>query len=175
MLRASLAMVGLVGIMTLAGSFAPTTIGVASLAQSEGLLRPPHDGSALAKGDRLARAAPEAAPATISTVELVGVTNATIILRDSNGAVLYRSDPQAGVTVYSKNTDLPVITLKEVVQGSVVQHPSPRREGTEMPSPEPKQKRRSPVGCLGDVSPLAKASADRMPSLCLALLGQALS
>ena len=148
-------LLGLAGVAFLAGSFIPASFSIASLAQAE---RPPAQ-----------------QPATISTVELVGIAQATVILRDRNGEVLYRSDPQSGITIFAKNTDLPIITLKEEVHAPVVQHPvAPRREGTEVP-PDQKPKRRNPVGCLGDVSPLAKAGADRTPSLCLALLDQSLS
>ena len=169
--------IGLAGVAFLAGSFAPASFSVASLAQSD---RPPMH-SPLAplagqtKGDRLARPAPADKPSTISTVELVGVAQATVILRDRNGEVLYRSDPMSGITIFAKNTDLPIITLREEVHAPVVQHPAaPRREGTEVPTDQ-KPKRGNPVGCLGDVSPLARAGADRTPSLCLALLDQSLS
>ena len=169
-------LLGLAGVAFLAGSFIPASFSLASLAQSE---RPvthlPLGPAAAAKGDRVARPLPAQQPATISTVELVGIAQATVILRDRNGEVLYRSDPESGVTIFAKNTDLPIITLKEEVHAPVVQHPvAPRREGTEMPADQ-KPKRRNPVGCLGDVSPLAKAGADRTPSLCLALLHQSLS
>jgi len=60
------------------------------------------------------------------------------------------------------------------VRAPVSQHPANRQEGNEVPR-EQKQKSRKPVGCMADVSPLAKASADRMPSLCLAFLEQSLS
>ncbi|MEE1654788.1 hypothetical protein VB618_01160 [Microvirga sp. CF3062] len=113
-------------------------------------------------------------PATVSTVELVGVSQAMVILRDRDGKVLYKSDPHSGTTIYARDTDLPVVTLKENVQAPATQHPVSQQEGIEAPR-EQKPKARKPVGCLGDVSPLAKASADRMPSLCLAFLQQSLS
>ena len=100
--------------------------------------------------------------------------HATVILRDQNGKVLYKSDPRSGTTIYARDTDLPVVTLKEDAKAPAAQHHVNQREGTEVPS-EQKQKTRKPVGCLGDVSPLVKASADRMPSLCLAFLQQSLS
>jgi hypothetical protein len=127
-----------------------------------------------AKGDRMMAPVPSANPTTVSIVELVGVVQATVILRDRDGKVLYKSDPHAGTTIYARDTDLPVVTLKENVQAPAAQHPVNQREGNEAPG-EQKQKARKPVGCLGDVSPLVKASADRMPSLCLALLEQSLS
>ena len=163
---------GLAGVAFLAGSFIP-----ASFAQSERLLTqsPLRAMTAQTKGDRLAVPRPAGQSTTVSTVELVGVAQATVILRDHNGKVLDRSDPRSGVTIFAKNTDLPIITLKEEVHAPVVQHPvAPRREGTEVPADQ-KPKRRNPVGCFGDVSPLARAGADRTPSLCLALLDHSLS
>ncbi len=170
-------LIGMAGVVFLAGSFTTASLGIASFAKTDDLPAPVQAASATisrAKGDRLN--APLPGPrATISTVELVGVTQATVILRDQNGEVLYRADPQAGITVFAKNTDLPVLTLKEETYAPMVQHPAaPRREGNEAPG-EQKPKRRNPVGCFGDVSPLASASADRTPSLCLARLDQSLS
>jgi hypothetical protein len=97
-----------------------------------------------------------------------------VILRDRDGKVLYKSDPRTGVTTFARDTDLPVVTLKDEMQSPVAQHPVRRQEGNEAPR-EQKPKSRNPVGCVGDVSPLVKASANRMPSLCLALLNQTLS
>ncbi len=172
MFRTPVTLLGLAGVVFLAGSFVPASFNVVSLAQSQGLLK-----SALAapvKGDRMREPLAVGSRATVSTVELIGVAQATVILRDRDGRVLYRSDPQSGVTTFYKNTDLPVITLKEEAQGPVVQHPVTRKEGNEVQQEE-KPKRRNPVGCMGDVSPLAKASAGRSPSLCLAHLDQSLS
>lgn len=170
-------LIGLAGVAFLAGSFIPDSFSIASFAHSaRPLLTPsPLGTAARTKGDRVAGPLLTDRPATISTVELVGVTQATVILRDQNGEVLYRSDPQSGITTFAKNTDLPIITLREEVHAPVVQHPvAPRREGTEVPADQ-KPKRRNPVGCLGDVSPLARAGADRTPSLCLALLDRPIS
>ncbi|WP_243375287.1 hypothetical protein [Microvirga solisilvae] len=125
------------------------------------------------KGDRLAVSKPAEHPASISIVEIVGLSRATVILRDSNGEVLYRADPGSGVTTISKNTELPVLTVKEDAYSPAVQHPPViTREGSEEPR---KIKRQPPVGCLDDVSPLASAAKGRMPSMCLASLGHSVS
>lgn len=176
MFRTPVTLLGVAGVVVLAGSFVPASFNIVSLAQSQGLLKPmlTMQTSFPVKGDRMAEPLPASNRAAVSIVELVGISQATVILRDQNGRVLYRSDPRSRSTAVSKNTDLPVITLKEEMQGPAVQHPVTRREGTEMPQ-EPKPKRRNPVGCMGDVSPLARASADRMPSLCLANLDLSLS
>ncbi|WP_230534034.1 hypothetical protein [Microvirga roseola] len=171
--------IGVAGVVFLAGSFAPASFSIASLTQSEDFLRPVLMAPATVpiKGDRIADPAPAAEQATVSTVELIGVSRATVILRDRHGEVLYRSDPESGITAFTKNTDLPVITLKEEPRRPGPQHPVVVRDGRESHEPpqETKPKRRNPVGCLADVSPLARASADRSPSLCLALLDHSLS
>ncbi|MBJ6126290.1 hypothetical protein [Microvirga splendida] len=175
MFRIPVALVGLAGIFFVAGSFVPASFNMSPQAQSEVLADaalPQHRGAS--KGDRMMAPAPSANPATVSIVELVGVARATVILRDRDGKLLYKSDPHSGTTIYARDTDLPVLTLKEGARTPATQHPVSRQEGNEAPN-EQKQKTRKPVGCLGDVSPLAKASADRMPSLCLALLQQSLS
>jgi hypothetical protein len=176
MFRIPVALVGLAGIFFVAGSFVPASFDMSDQAQSEVLADATlfQGMNASSKGDRMMAPVPSANPATVSIVELVGVAQATVILRDRDGKVLYKSDPQAGTTIYARDTDLPVVTLKEAVQVPASQHPVSQRQGNESPREE-KQKTRKPVGCLGDVSPLAKASADRMPSLCLALLQQSLS
>jgi len=176
MISAPATLVGLAGVVFLAGSFVPTSFSLASLERSHGMLgRATLDSGAIpVKGDRVTQPLPSESQARVSTVEIVGLSQATVILRDRNGEILYRSDPQSGVTAFSKNTNLPIITLREEMRGPVVQHPETRREGTEMPQDQ-KPKRRTPVGCIGDVSPLAKAAPERTPSLCLAFADQSLS
>jgi len=176
MFRTPATVIGLAGAAFMAGGLAPNAFGTAAKSDTT------FDRAALqqqvlasAKADRIQAPVPAQDRLTVSVVELVGVSRATVILRDRNGQVLYSSDPEAGTTTFSKNTDLPVVTLKEEDRGPAVQqHPASRREGNEAPSTSP-QKRRNPIGCMGDVSPLARASAGRSPSLCLALLDQSLS
>jgi hypothetical protein len=177
MFRTPATVIGLAGAAFLAGSLAPDAFSIATFARSDPASL--HGASrqqvvASAKADRAAAPVPVGDRPTVSTVELVGIAQATVILRDRDGRVLYKSDPQAGATTFTKNADLPLVTLKEETRGPAEQHPVVRREGSEMPSVAPK-KRRNPVGCMGDVSPLARASADRTPSLCLALLDHSLS
>ncbi|MBB4041486.1 hypothetical protein GGR34_003163 [Microvirga flocculans] len=182
MVRTSVALVGLAGAFFVAGSFFPSAFNVSPQAQSE--VRSPADGLIRAallrtaapsgKGNRIGEPMPERHPETVTIVELVGVTQATVILRGSDGRILYKSDPRSGVTTLVRGTELPVVSLKEDEREPVVHHPSEQREGNEAPAIQ-KPKGRNPVGCMGDVSPLVKASADRMPSLCLAFLDQSLS
>ena len=172
MFRIPVALVGLAGIFFVAGSFVPASYQAQSEVLADAAL--PQGMNAPTRGDRLLAPVPSTNPATVSIVELVGVAQATVILRDRDGKVLYKSDPHSGTTTYARDTDLPVVTLKENVRAPAAQHPVSQREGIEVPR-EQKPKARKPVGCLGDVSPLAKASADRMPSLCLVSLQQSLS
>jgi len=176
MFRTPVALVGLAGVFFVAGGFVPALSTLVLQGQPDLLAGAARSEvmSASTKGDRMAVPAPSAQPSTVSIVELVGISQATVILRDRDGRVLYKSDPRSGVTTLARDTDLPVVTLKEEMQAPVAQHPVSRREGGETPREKP-QKNRNPIGCLGDVSPLAKASGDRMPSLCLALLEQSLS
>jgi hypothetical protein len=172
MLRASMTLVGLAGISFLAGSFALANSEPDSLTRSKDILRAALMQQNAVKGDRLAAWDGDIQQNTVSIVEIVGLTQATVILRGSNGEVLYRSDPRSGTTTFSKNTELPVLTMKEETRGPAAQHPPViRREGSEEIR---KEKRTTPVGCMGDVSPLARASANRMPSLCLASLEHSL-
>jgi hypothetical protein len=178
MFRTPAMLIGLAGSAFLAGSLAPQLLTTASLARSEAPVEQPLLGQQVAsasKSDRMGVPLPGSDRATVSVVELVGIGQATVILRGRDGEILYRSDPESGTTTFTKNTDLPVVTLKEEMQSPVVQHPVNRREGTEMPAQEPKKKRRNPVGCVGDLSSLVHASGDRSPSLCLVSLDQALS
>ncbi|HZH12191.1 MAG TPA: hypothetical protein VEZ24_17710 [Microvirga sp.] len=158
----------LTGAALLAGSIAFADSGIPSLelpgALKSALLQDP----VAVKGNRLAASKPSLSPTSVSIVEIVGIAHATVILRDSEGGVLYRSDPRSGVTTISKNTELPILTVKEDAHSPAVQHPPvSTREGNEEPV---KTKRQNPVGCVGDVSPLASAGTGRMPSLCLASL-----
>lgn len=163
----------LTGAALLAGSIAFADSGLGSLELSKTLKSALLQEAVAPKGDRLADARPAQSPTNVSIVEIVGIAHATVILRDSHGEVLYRSDPRSGITTISKNTELPVLTLKEDAQGPAVQHPPvSAREGNEDAA---KAKRQTPVGCMGDVSPLARAGNGRMPSLCLASLTHPLS
>jgi len=122
-----------------------------------------------AKTSRLAPPRPSASRASVTTVELVGLGAATVVLRNEAGHIVFRSDPQSNVTYLAKDVDLPVITIKEEAGSPVVEKPvRPARE-QEDASDTPVRKT-SPVGCMGALSPLVKSEASRRPSLCLAAL-----
>lgn len=176
MLRTSTRLCVLTGAALLAGSiaFADET-GIDTLVQSQRFLSAAlFQEQNAGKGDRLSGVRSVDHLISVSIVEVVGISQATVILRSGDGEVLYRSDPRSGITAVSKNIDLPILTMKEEDRSPTVQHPplTTRREGGDEPR---KGKRKSTLGCMGDVSPLVSASADRSPSLCLASLGRPLS
>ena len=123
------------------------------------------------KGDR-APVAPAVRPTTrVTSVELVGVTNTTVILRDRDGTMVFRSDPVTNTTLVGKDVEIPTVTVKETAdsaaQPSAAQpQPARRKETKEEPTVAPK--RSLPVGCEGVVSVLVSGDSRRVPGLCLA-------
>ncbi|RAI34502.1 hypothetical protein [Rhodoplanes roseus] len=131
------------------------------------------------KSDRLPTAAttrPEAK--IISTVEVVGVRDATIIYRDRDGRVLYKSDPLTNATVVTKGVVLPEVTVRET-QGSPVRpvatdaippRPAmpnqPAASSNEMPKPAGARPR-IPEGCDPAASPIAAPQLAHILSKCL--------
>jgi hypothetical protein len=128
------------------------------------------------KGDRLG--VPRAEPrerAAVSIVEVVGLTQATVILRDRDGTILYRSDPLSNTTLIAKGADIPIVTLKEAPaapagpqapEPAAVQSQSPKREGQDTPGTGARRART--IGCEAAVSPLVRGEAARVPGRCLA-------
>jgi hypothetical protein len=107
--------------------------------------------------------------ATVTTIEVIGLNQATVVFKDREGRVLFRADPLAGTTTVARDVDLPVVTLKDEPTPPavpVVQRPAPKQEESETPS-EPPRKSRT-IGCEAPVSALARSEASRTPSLCLA-------
>ena len=118
------------------------------------------------KGDREAapRPAPRANPVT--SVEVVGVGEAVIILRDRHGFLVYRSDPVANVTLVARDADLPAVTVRRAA-GSPVRE-TPVRGSSPGRAPDARDGR-PPAGCEAAVSPLVDPGARSRPRLCLAL------
>jgi hypothetical protein len=150
-------LVGMAGTAVLLASLAPVALGPEQTGAQQASVEN-------VRSDRLARPIPAKTRASVSSVELVGVSNATVILRDRNGVVLFQSDPLTNTTLIAKDVDLPVVTLKEEGTSPVVQQPIPSREGNESP---PAMRTKSVPGCETAVSPLARAGRDRKPGLCL--------
>jgi hypothetical protein len=118
-----------------------------------------------AKADRLA--APRPVPTRpVASVELVGLSETSVILKDEGGRVLYRSEPRRNTTFVARGADLPVVTVRERTGSPVAEEPVKREDpAATMPASE---RRKLPIGCEGAVSALASPSAARTPALCLA-------
>jgi hypothetical protein len=111
------------------------------------------------KGDALKPRAPIAQTQKVSTVELVGVQDVTVVLRSADGRVLYRNDQANSLTVVSKGVVLPQVTIREGAQGSDPgASPAAVRPPHELPE-----------GCDPAFSSLAPMSASRIGMRCIAL------
>jgi len=152
--------IGLTGAAFLIGSLAPIALESRERTASVAVLT---------KGDRLPVPTSAASQAsTVSTIEVVGLSQAAVVFKDRDGQVLFRSDPLANTTLVAKNVDLPVVTVKEQPTAPMVQRPEPKREGGDPAAAQPP--RAKPVGCEAPVSALARSEASRVPALCLAEL-----
>jgi hypothetical protein len=150
--------IGMAGAAFLLGSLAPAAIEARS-----------SSGPALGvKGDRLAAPRPAETQATVSTIEVIGLSQATVIFKSRDGAVLFRVDPEEGTTAVAKNVDLPAVTLNGEPVRSTVQQPVRSQEGSNPPTQNPRKSRT--IGCEAVVSNLVKNEASRVPGLCLAQL-----
>jgi len=106
---------GAFAVVLIADHFAPagsafslrTHAGVAATAGSL------HDVNRSGKGDRLTAVKPAAAQNSISTVEVIGLSNAGIVYRGDDGRVLFRVDPVSNATLVSKDVVLPEVTIRE--------------------------------------------------------------
>jgi hypothetical protein len=164
MIGLSTHLVGAAGAIFLAASLVPGSTDPSPLDRAS-----PMAGETL-KGDMLSRPMSAAERATVSIVELVGVARTTVILRDRDGNILFRSDPVTNTTLVARDVELPVVTLKEEERSPVVPHnpvQQQHREGNQPPAATGRKAR--PLGCEGAVSPLAKGH-NGTPSLCLAAL-----
>jgi hypothetical protein len=164
MIGLSTQLIGTAGVVFLASSLLPGSFG----SSPSGTLPVVAPVEVSSKGDRLAPPAPVRERSTVTSVELIGVNQAVVILRDQNGRILFQSNPLTNTTVVARDAELPVITLKQEEKSPVVQQePSPQREGEQAPAATGRKVK--PVGCEGAVSPLAKGHGGT-PSLCLASL-----
>jgi len=111
--------------------------------------------------------------ATVSTVELVGLSETVVILRDREGRLLYRSDPVSNTTLVMRDVDLPVVTVRETTGAPVVRQRVPEQTTTDEPSRDKGQP--IPAGCQSAVSSLANKELARNPGLCLADAGRTIS
>ena len=130
MLQAFTHITGIAGIALFLANFAPDAANV-SLAALQPQTATAAGGSGpvnrALKGDRSPIVQPIPRPTAVSSIELVGVSQTTVILRDRFGQVLYRSDPLTNTTVASKDADIPSITVKEAPQSPTVTRSAPER------------------------------------------------
>jgi hypothetical protein len=117
------------------------------------------------KGHRLPAEPSARQPSRVTAVELVGLSQTTVILRDRDGTVIYRSDPVTNTTLVGKDVDFPTVTIKEAADSTAQRQPARRMESKEQPATQPK--RPMPVGCEGVVSILVDQDSRRVPGLCL--------
>ncbi len=59
----------------------------------------------------------------ISVIEVIGVSDAAVVYRDRSGQVLFKTDPMSNITVVSKNSLLPEITVRESEANEVMPVP----------------------------------------------------
>lgn len=120
------------------------------------------------KGDRLVPAAaqqalPDAAIRRVVTaIEVIGVDDMSIVYRDRDGNILYRTDPVTNVTVIAKGVKLPEITVR---QGE-------RSPATPVPVtvPDAGKPAKLPIGCEPAASPIAAPELSHLTGRCLAAL-----
>jgi hypothetical protein len=119
------------------------------------------DRSAKADRGRLNVAEDQTLQKRIVTVEVIGLSNAAIVYKNSDGQVLYSTDPVANVTVMTKNLTLPEVTIRET-NGSIVEEVPLER--TKAPGPK------SPiiVGCESGLSPDLSPTVPVQNSRCIA-------
>ena len=161
MIDTSAIVIGLTGAAFLVGSLAPVALESREAPQSQVLAAP-----ASSKGDRLAVPSRRVDRTTVSTIEVIGLSQATVVFKDRNGAVLFQADSTTGTTTVARDVDLPVVTLKEEPAAApVVQRPAPKQEGSNPPAPQGRKIRT--VGCEAALSTLVRNEASFVPGLCL--------
>ncbi|MDF2812972.1 MAG: hypothetical protein K0S56_4003 [Microvirga sp.] len=164
---------GMIGSAFMVASFAPGAVSHAanSEIESAGFIAKSQTKSqtvdAHGKTDRVAAPVTAKSRQTVSVVELVGVSRVQVVLKDENGMVLFRSDPQTNTTYVARDADLPVITVKQETGSEAKPQPVSRESSDESVAPK---RRAHPYGCVGAVSPLARAGKEAAPSLCVTSL-----
>jgi hypothetical protein len=92
----------------------------------------------------------------VATVEVVGIRDTAIVYRDRAGRVLFQTDPLRNVTVVSKGSVLPQLTVRETSRS------------TPAPVEAPRQVRPTiPVGCEPLASPIAQPNLSHLTGRCL--------
>jgi hypothetical protein len=147
--------IGMAGAAFLLGSLAPAAIEARS------------SNAPAVKEDRLAAPRPASSRTAVSTIEVIGLDQATIIFKSRDGAVLFRTDPTEATTAVAKNVDLPAVNLRDEPVRPVSPPPERRQEGGDDPPADNRRKART-IGCEAALSTLVRYDLGRVPSLCLA-------
>jgi len=169
----------------IAGVFATAvaTVVLTSLTGPTSLLAPSLDGSPVVtgavkplvantldrslKGDRLTSSPPakdEAKNSHIAVVEVIGIRDAAVVYRDRSGRELFRTDPVANVTIVTKGSVLPQVTIKESARAEVKEVP--------VETPRPPASSEPTDGCEGVVSSFTAPSLSHIAGRCLAKSGE---
>jgi hypothetical protein len=147
--------IGMAGVAFLLGSLAPAAIE----ARGSATIKP------APKGDLLVPPRPAEARHTVSVIEVIGLSQATVVFKGRDGSVLFQADSATGTTAVAKNVDLPAVTLKEEPSRPAAQTPAPSEQRGTPPTPNPRKKT---VGCEAPLSALVRNEAAAKPGLCLA-------
>jgi hypothetical protein len=121
-----------------------------------------------AKGDRAPTMQAAGPKRIVRSVEIIGVADTIVVLKDMQGAVLYRSDPTSNATLVAKNADLPSVTVKERASSPVETIPPQRAPQPQVEPGGGGPRRAMPSGCDSVVGVLAHPEQARVPGLCLA-------
>jgi hypothetical protein len=83
---------------------------------------------------------------TVTTVEVIGLRDASVIYRDRDGRILFQTDPLSNVTIVAKGVVMPELTVRE----------SMRSTPARIEVPAALQAPPIPVGCDPVVSAIAE-------------------
>jgi hypothetical protein len=113
------------------------------------------------KSDRLASRVVSQRKATVTAIEVVGLSHTAIVYRDRDGRVLFRSDPLSNVTLVVKDVALPQVTIRDDQNTDVAPVSVPGAASEPAPLAD---------GCDSAVSPLAAPLLARRASRCVAAI-----
>jgi hypothetical protein len=88
---------------------------------------------------------------TVTTVEVIGLRDASVIYRDRDGRILFQTDPLSNITIVAKGVVMPELTVRETMRST------PAR----IELPAALQPPAIPVGCDPVVSAIAEPGLSR--------------
>ena len=103
------------------------------------------------KGDRMSSGLRRGDENIVTTVEVVGIRHASVIYRDRDGRILFRTDPLSNVTIVAKDVVMPELTVRETMRSTPARIEVPA--GLQAPP--------IPVGCEPVVSAIAEPGLSR--------------